>query len=64
MIFISHDVAVVRQISDRILLLYHGDVVEELPADDLLVGAKQEYTKKLLGAALSLRENRDTNSKN
>lgn len=56
MIFISHDVAVVRQISDRILLLYHGDVVEELPADKLLTDAKHDYTKKLLKAALSLRE--------
>ncbi len=56
MIFISHDVAVVRQISDRIILLYHGDIVEELPADKLLTDAKHEYSKKLLKAALSLRE--------
>lgn len=56
MIFISHDVAVVRQISDRVILLYHGDIVEELPADKLLTDAKHEYTKKLLTAALSLRE--------
>lgn len=56
MIFISHDVAVVRQISDRIILLYHGDIVEELDADKLLTDAKHEYSKKLLGAALSLRE--------
>lgn len=58
MIFISHDVAVVRQISDRIILLYHGDLVEELPADKLLTDAKHEYSKKLLNAALSLREGR------
>ena len=56
LIFISHDVAVVRQISDRIILLYHGKIVEELPADKLLTDAKHEYTKKLLNAALSLRE--------
>ncbi len=56
MIFISHDVAVVRQISDRIILLYHGDIVEELAADKLLTDAKHDYSKKLLKAALSLRE--------
>ena len=56
MIFISHDVAVVRQISDRIILLYHGEIVEELPADKLLTDARHEYSQKLLGAALSLRE--------
>ncbi len=59
MIFISHDVAVVRQISDRIILLYHGEIVEELPADKLLTDAKHEYSKKLLNAALSLREGCD-----
>lgn len=58
-IFISHDVAVVRQISDRIILLYHGDIVEELPADKLLTDAKHEYSKKLINAALSLREGRN-----
>ena len=56
MIFISHDVAVVRQISDRIILLYRGSIVEELPADDLLTKAKHEYTKKLIASALALRE--------
>ncbi len=60
LIFISHDVAVVRQISDRIILLYHGNIVEELPADKLLTDAKHDYTKKLLNAALSLREGAST----
>lgn len=56
MIFISHDVAVVRQIADRIMILYHGKIVEEVNADSLLNGVKHEYSKKLLNAALSLRE--------
>lgn len=56
MIFISHDVAVVRQISDRIILLYKGNLVEELKADDLIDGARHPYTKKLLASALYLRE--------
>lgn len=58
MIFISHDVAVVRQISDRILLLYRGNLVEELPADSLIDGARHPYTRTLLDAALFLREGR------
>ncbi len=57
-IFISHDVAVVRQISHRIILLYKGRLVETIEADKLLVEAKHEYTKKLINAALYLRENR------
>ena len=56
MIFISHDVAVVRQIADRIIILYHGEIVEEVKADSLLTDVKHEYSKKLLNAALSLRE--------
>ena len=58
MIFISHDVAVVRQIADRIIILYHGNIVEEVKADDLLKGVHHEYSQKLLNAALSLREGR------
>ena len=56
MIFISHDVAVVRQIADRIIILYHGNIVEEVQADALLNGVQHEYSQKLLNAALSLRE--------
>ncbi|HAE39363.1 MAG TPA: peptide ABC transporter ATP-binding protein [Candidatus Riflebacteria bacterium] len=56
MLFISHDVAVVRQISDRIILLYRGHLVEELNADQLLTHGCHPYTKHLLEAALFLRE--------
>ncbi len=56
MLFISHDVAVVRQISDRVILLYRGNLVEELPADKLLSHGCHPYTRHLLEAALFLRE--------
>jgi oligopeptide/dipeptide ABC transporter ATP-binding protein len=56
MLFISHDVAVVRQISDRIILLYRGNLVEELPADNLITHGCHPYTRHLLEAALFLRE--------
>ncbi len=56
LLFISHDVAVVRQISDRIILLYHGHLVEELPADKLIDGSRHPYTRRLLESAMYLRE--------
>jgi peptide/nickel transport system ATP-binding protein len=49
-IFISHDLAVVRFISDEVLVMQHGDVVEQAPVQALMSAPKQEYTRKLLGA--------------
>ncbi len=56
LLFISHDIAVVRQIADRVLVLYRGKIVESMPADCLLRDARHPYTRRLLGAALHLRE--------
>lgn len=49
-VFISHDLAVVEHISDRIMVMYYGDVVELSSVDDLFANPKAEYTKKLLSA--------------
>lgn len=49
-IFISHDLAVVKFISDEVLVMQHGDVVEQNDARALLAAPQQEYTKRLLGA--------------
>jgi oligopeptide/dipeptide ABC transporter ATP-binding protein len=51
MIFISHDLAVVREISHRVLVLYMGRVVETASRDQLYAGARHPYTKALLSAA-------------
>ncbi len=48
MIFISHDLSIVRQICDRILVLYNGDIVEMGKAEDIYQNPQYEYTKKLL----------------
>jgi oligopeptide/dipeptide ABC transporter ATP-binding protein len=56
LLFISHDVAVVRQIADRIIVLHRGKILEMLPVECLLKDAFHPYTKKLLSAALHLRE--------
>lgn len=51
MIFISHDLAVVREISHRVLVLYMGRVVEMADRDQLYAAAHHPYTKALLSAA-------------
>ncbi|WP_231512215.1 ABC transporter ATP-binding protein [Paucibacter sp. KBW04] len=49
-IFISHDLAVVKFISDEVLVMQNGDVVEQAETQALLHAPKQEYTRRLLGA--------------
>jgi peptide/nickel transport system ATP-binding protein len=49
-IYVSHDLSVVAQVADRILVMNQGDVVEEGPTDAILNHAKEEYTRTLLGA--------------
>jgi len=50
MLFISHDLAVVRQLADRVMVLYRGRVVEEAPADVLFARPEADYTRALLAA--------------
>lgn len=47
-IYITHDLAVVAQIADRIMVLRSGELVEEGKTEQLLEQPKQEYTRKLL----------------
>jgi peptide/nickel transport system ATP-binding protein len=47
-IFISHDLAVVKYMSDEVMVMSNGDVVEQGDSDDLYAAPKHEYTKKLL----------------
>ena len=54
MVFISHDIQTVRYVSDRIVVMNHGMVVEEGAARDVLSNPQDSYTKLLLGAAPSL----------
>ena len=49
-VFISHDLAVVRFISDEVLVMKDGQVVEQASAEQILLAPQQEYTKRLLAA--------------
>jgi peptide/nickel transport system ATP-binding protein len=49
-VFISHDLAVVRFISDEVLVMKDGVVVEQASAAQILAAPREEYTKRLLAA--------------
>jgi len=53
-VFISHDLNVVRFISDRVLVMYLGEVVETGPVESLWEDARHPYTRALLSAMPSL----------
>lgn len=49
-IFISHDLSVVRYMSDRVLVMKDGKIVEQAEADSLYQNPQQEYTRRLIEA--------------
>ena len=49
-LFIAHDLAVVEHISDHVLVMNHGHIVEQNTADEIYLHPQHEYTKRLLDA--------------
>ncbi|SHK53320.1 ABC transporter ATP-binding protein [Fibrobacter sp. UWEL] len=54
-VFISHDMQVVRALSDEVLVMYFGHIVERGNADDVLTNPQHEYTQKLLASVPTIR---------
>jgi ABC-type glutathione transport system ATPase component len=54
MLFISHDLAVVRQLCDRVAVMSEGKIIERGIVSDVLHAPRQEFTKRLLEAATDL----------
>ena len=57
-IYITHDLAVVAQIADRIMVLRHGKLVEENDAREMIANPKEDYTRRLLSVR-TLNEDKD-----
>ncbi len=53
-IFICHDLAAVRLIADRIIVMYKGKIIEVLDSRDLVKTAKHPYTKKLIASVYDI----------
>ena len=49
-LFIAHDLAVVEHVSDHVLVMYRGKIVESASADAIYSDPQHDYTRKLLAA--------------
>ena len=54
-LFISHDLSVIRYIADRVGIMYFGNLIEENTSSALFCSPKEDYTKLLLNSAPKLR---------
>ena len=59
MILITHDIGLVANTADRVLVMYAGQVIEEASAEELFVNPKHPYTQALLGTVPTIRDDED-----
>lgn len=57
-LFISHDIAVITSVCDRVIVMYAGLVVEDLPTADLMTKAVHPYTRALINAVPDMQTDR------
>ena len=63
-IYITHDLAIVAQVADRIMVLRYGELVEEGPARELLQNPRQQYTRELLSVRRRQKETAPDSGRN
>ena len=56
-LFISHDLSVVKALSDRVLVMKKGEVMEQGTAEEIFHNPKSDYTRKLIDASFDLENN-------
>jgi peptide/nickel transport system permease protein len=59
LVLISHNLALISENCDRVLVMYAGRIVEEVPADRLLSDARHPYTRALITAIPDIGRSRD-----
>ncbi len=58
MLFISHDLAVVSKVADRVAVMQHGGIVEQGPANEIFCRPVHAYTRRLLASVPTMRTER------